>query len=157
MTELTIGIAADPKIKTIRDWLNANELNRTIAIQKGRSGLRTMRNLTTTPLTDQVDPSTSDSTADTPTPAGKISPSRREYLREYYRKNREKSRQYQREYNLRHKKRIAPTKLTFEEKLKLRSVTIHASDIMHAAPERAARIINQVVRGDRQMVPVARA
>lgn len=115
-----------------------------------------MRNTITTPLTSQVDPLTSESTGDTPTPTGKISPSRREYLREYYRKNREKSRQYQREYNLRHKKRVAPTKLTFEEKLKLRSVTIHASDIMHAAPERAARIINQVVRGDRQMVPVAR-
>jgi hypothetical protein len=115
-----------------------------------------MRNLTATPLNDQVIPSTDISTADRPTESGKTSPSRREYLRDYYRKNREKSRQYQREYNLRHKKRVAPTKLTFEEKLRLRSVTIHASDIMHAAPERAARIINQVVRGDRQMVPVAR-
>ena len=87
---------------------------------------------------------------------GKVSESRREYLRAYYRRNREKSRQYQREYNLRHKKKLHPTAAAMREARSAYKLAIHASDIMHASPERAAQIINQVVKGDRQMVAVAR-
>ena len=86
----------------------------------------------------------------------KTSEARRQYLRAYYRRNLERSRQYQREYNLRHKKKQPTSSPETTVARTVRKISVHASDIMHAAPEKAARIIDQVVRGDRQLVAVAR-
>ena len=77
--------------------------------------------------------------------------SRREYQREYYQKHREKAKEYQRIYNRTHKKAKNPQKgprmvvCPREEK----QMAYTASDIIHLPAVKAARVLDQILAGER--------
>ena len=82
----------------------------------------------------------------------KISDARREYLRDYYRRNREKAREYQRQYNLTHKKKIRMERNRFVSNREQFKEAFTIRDIMHSPTEKALKIVNQILKGERLFV-----
>ncbi len=76
---------------------------------------------------------------------------RREYQRRYYQMNKEKAKEYQRQYNLTHKKKARGGRGKNGGLLQREVVrsTFNTSDIMHAPAEKAARILNKIINGER--------
>lgn len=75
---------------------------------------------------------------------------RREYQRRYYQLHKEKAKEYQRQYNLTHKKKARGARgrgLSVARET-IRS-TFNMADIMHAPVEKAARMLDQIFKGDR--------
>jgi len=76
-------------------------------------------------------------------------PDRREYRLRYYRENREKLLAYQREYARKYRRKA---KFTDGEVQALRQSIRHTyniCDIMKACPEKAARMVDGIIRGER--------
>ncbi len=76
---------------------------------------------------------------------------RREYQRRYYQMHKEKAKEYQRQYNLKHKKKARggrgkANSLCPREVVR---TTFNSSDIMHAPAEKAARILDKIIKGER--------
>ena len=91
-------------------------------------------------------------TGDRGRPVRKISEERRAYLRRYYEANKEKAREYQRRYNLMHKKkvRLAGQLAGTSGAREAVRETFHASDIMQSTTEKSVRILQLILKGERQ-------
>ncbi len=76
---------------------------------------------------------------------------RREYQRRYYQMHKEKAKEYQRQYNLRHKKKArgGRGKSSFTCPREVVRNTFNSSDIMHAPAEKAVRILDKIIKGER--------
>jgi len=76
---------------------------------------------------------------------------RREYQRRYYQMHKEKAKEYQRQYNLKHKKKVrgGRGKSGFSAPREVVRTTFNSSDIMHAPVEKAARILDKIIKGER--------
>ncbi len=76
---------------------------------------------------------------------------RREYLRQYHRDHKARARAYQRQYYRNHKKKSVPEGgavfLLQRERVRL---VFHAGDIMQSPTEKALRIIQLIIAGERQ-------
>jgi NAD+--asparagine ADP-ribosyltransferase len=82
---------------------------------------------------------------------------RREYQRRYYESHKDKAKEYQRQYNATHqasKKRrhTSTSKGKNVGKVYIPKEGYHASDIMHAPADKAARILNKILRGEEVFV-----
>jgi len=84
---------------------------------------------------------------------GKLSTAeaRREYQRRYYQMHKEKAKEYQRQYNLKHKKKArgGRGKSSFTAPREVVRSTFNSSDIMHAPVEKAVRILDKIIKGER--------
>ncbi len=84
---------------------------------------------------------------------GKLSTAeaRREYQRRYYQMHKEKAKEYQRQYNLKHKKKArgGRGKSSFVAPREVVRSTFNSSDIMHAPVEKAVRILDKIIKGER--------
>ena len=84
---------------------------------------------------------------------GKLSTAeaRREYQRRYYQMHKEKAKEYQRQYNLKHKKKArgGRGKSSFSCPREVVRTTFNSSDIMHAPAEKAIRILDKIIKGER--------
>ncbi len=84
---------------------------------------------------------------------GKLSTAeaRREYQRRYYQMHKEKAKEYQRQYNLKHKKKArgGRGKSSFSCQREVVRTTFNSSDIMHAPAEKAIRILDKIIKGER--------
>ena len=84
---------------------------------------------------------------------GKLSTAeaRREYQRRYYQMHKEKAKEYQRQYNLRHKKKArgGRGKASFTCPREVVRTTFNSADIMHAPAEKAVRILDKIIKGER--------
>lgn len=77
-------------------------------------------------------------------------PDRREYQREYYRRNRQRLLAYQREYTRRFKCKSRLTSHVIWQRDQFKEM-INLCDLMQASPEKAARMINKVISGERSL------
>jgi hypothetical protein len=107
-----------------------------------------------TPKTTPANAVTESATAeDTQQKKGKLSTAeaRREYQRRYYQMHKEKAKEYQRQYNLKHKKKArgGRGKSSFVAPREVVRSTFNSSDIMHAPAEKAIRILDKIIKGER--------
>ena len=76
---------------------------------------------------------------------------RRDYQRRYYQMHKEKAKEYQRQYNLTHKKKArgGRGKASFTAPREVVRTTFNTSDIMHSPAEKAIRILEKIISGER--------
>lgn len=76
---------------------------------------------------------------------------RREYQRRYYQMHKEKAKEYQRQYNLTHKKKArgGRGRNSFTAPREVVRSTFSTADIMHSPAEKAVRILEKIIKGER--------
>lgn len=74
---------------------------------------------------------------------------RRKYLKEYYLKNKAKAQAYQRDYHIKYKKKLSGVNMNAIKGKNVVQDVFNLRDLMQASPDRAASMVNQIIKGER--------
>lgn len=82
----------------------------------------------------------------------RITEARRKYLRQYYQLHKEKAREYQRQYALKHRNKAGGEAKASATRREVVRMVFNTSDIINSPAEKAARIVDLIIKGERTLV-----
>lgn len=150
---------------TVQGWENLSSIDKEdlfIRAQRLDQTTQTVSRLTEQPSTSaaatipESKKSNSGRTLGTSKSSSKSLEHRRDYQREYYQRHKERAKEYQRRYALRQREERAKPRNGRDPKFKaVREVikrSYHTGDIMHAPTEKAIKMFEKIIKGERGFV-----